>query len=344
MKRLFHSLLWTVAALLFFLLLGFGYVWINEWTPATEEVVCSDPGAHAVLPDTLTLLTWNTGYAGLGDDMDFFMDGGKNARTSRERTAENLRAITDFLASCNVDIILLQEVDRHSRRTYHTDQFAHYQNALPDYHGYFAYNYKSSFVPVPALSPTGRVEAGVAIFSKIPAGQVVRHQYDSGFSFPVRLFNLKRCWLTAGFQCSDGLPIWIGTTHNSAYESGGMRRQEMTQLNDWLTNDASGSVRRAIVGGDWNQTPPGYAASAAETENAWFAVQPIIGADFLSYHSDTSTPSVRYLYEPLTDSTTRSVTDFFVAGFGRCIAIKTIDLGFRHSDHNPVVATFVLEK
>ena len=70
------------------------------------------------LPDTLTILSWNIGYAGLGDNMDFFYDGGRRVRDSRERTARNLKEIVETISRVNPDIALLQEVDLDSRRSY----------------------------------------------------------------------------------------------------------------------------------------------------------------------------------------------------------------------------------
>ena len=336
MKRFFHATLRTVGAVIALLLAGFGYVWVNEWRPADEEVVYSNPEEAFPLPDTLTVLTWNTGYAGLGDDMDFFMDGGKGVRTSRERTEENLHRITEFLASCDADVILLQEVDRHSRRTYRTDQFAAYQKALSGYHGYFALNYKSPFVPVPLRAPVGRVEAGIAIFSKIKPQQVKRHQYKSAFPFPVRLFNLKYGWLVAAYP-SGGAWVHIGVTHNTAYDAGGMRKIEQEQLYGWL----AGTEGAALIGGDWNQTPPGYIPSVPEVENPYFSLPSIADDDRLSFAFDDSAPTVRYLYEPLTEKTTTSTIDFFITKGFVCEGVKVIDLGFKNSDHNPVVGVFV---
>ena len=34
----------------------------------------------AALADTISLLTWNIGYGGLGQEMDFFYEGGKRVR------------------------------------------------------------------------------------------------------------------------------------------------------------------------------------------------------------------------------------------------------------------------
>ena len=344
MKRFIHTILWTIAAILAILLLGFGIVWINEWQPAPDEFIYRSDNI-SVLPDTLTILSWNTGYAGLGDDMDFFMDGGKGVRTSRQRTEENLRAITDFLVSCDADIILLQEVDRDSRRTYRIDQFAHYQEALPDYHGYFAYNYKSPFVPVPLHTPTGRIEAGLAVFSKFLPEKVARYQYPSRYKLPERLFLMKLGLLGIWFTTASGRDILIANTHNTAYDDGGMRTREMEWMRENLAPEEQHLL--SITGGDWNQNPPGYISRSDETDNPYFSPLQIKNGFFppgWEFVYDASTPTNRYLYEALTDSTTRTTLDFFLASPGiRCLQVETIDLGFRNSDHNPVIATFIIE-
>jgi endonuclease/exonuclease/phosphatase family metal-dependent hydrolase len=311
---------------------------LTEWRPRPSEIVAAGDRAGR-LADTIRILSWNTGYAGLGDDMDFFMDGGARTRTSPRRAAENLEAIAEFLAACDADILLLQEVDRDSRRSYHTDQFAEYQAVLPDYHGSFALNYSAPFVPVPLRAPLGRVESGVAVFSRIEPSQVIRYQYDSRFAFPVRLFNLKRCWLAAEFRTARGTPVWVSVTHNTAYDTGNMRTVEMEQLHRWL-----GERGPSITGGDWNQNPTGYTPSAAEVSDRHFSPLPIPEDPRFRAVFDASTPTVRYLYEPLTGATTRSVIDFFlISSRVECLGVETIDLNFKNSDHNPVVATLRVE-
>lgn len=317
------------------LILFIAISWVVEWRPIPQEVVYQrdeNDVAAALLPDTLTVLTWNIGYGGLGAGMDFFVDGGKQTRTSCEKTEENLAEIGRFLVDSNADIILLQEVDRNSRRTYGIDQFALLQDRLQENNAYYALNYNSLFVPVPLRAPLGRVASGVAVFSRIRPEQVVRYQYDSRFSFPVRLFNLKRCWLALHFKSMQGNDVWISGTHNTAYDTGGMRTMEMEQLYNWLSDKSL-----TITGGDWNQNPPGYIPSAVELEDPHFSLQSIPQNPDFQYISDSSTPTVRYLYEPLTENTTKSVIDFFVLSKGfKCLKVKTIDLGFQNSDHNPV--------
>ena len=89
MKRILSAIGRLIVGLLFLALLGFVCVWIGEWTPAPEETVYAGDGAAAILPDTLTVLTWNMGYAGLhafgrrGKRSAFFAAAGRPERLSR---------------------------------------------------------------------------------------------------------------------------------------------------------------------------------------------------------------------------------------------------------------------
>lgn len=331
MKRFLKLSLWVIGVAAAFVLF-IAFAWVTEWRPKPQEIVYEGDQGDT-LPDTITLLSWNIGYAGLGSDMDFFMDGGTKSRTSIEKSEENKEEIARFLAASHADIILLQEVDRDSRRSYGVDQFALFQELLPDYHGYFALNYQSPFVPVPIRAPMGKVSSGMAVFSRFLPMQVTRYQYDSRFSFPVRLFNLKRCRMDAIYRTKQGIHAHIGTTHNTAYDTGNMRSIEMEQLYNGMINN-----ELTVIGGDWNQNPPGYTPTAAEVNDPHFSPQPIPqNADF-QYIYDAATPTVRYLNEPLSMGTIKSIIDFFVLSKGmEVLEIRTIDLKFRHSDHNPVL-------
>jgi endonuclease/exonuclease/phosphatase family metal-dependent hydrolase len=348
-----------IGSLLLLLLLALFGLWATQWRPRAETVLFPVQEAQAtpvpqspqavsgqLTSDTLTILTWNTGYAGLGREMDFFMDGGRQTRATREQTEENLRKITGFLQQSGADILLLEEVDRHSRRSYSIDQLAAYREALPEYVGFFAPNYDSPYVPIPLREPLGRVQSGVVLFSKVAPEVVTRFQYPGGYGFPRQMFDLKRCLLQAQFLAPDGRALYVGVTHNSAYDNGSMRSAEMGWLQDHLTGlAAAGGL--SITGGDWNQNPPGYTPSAREVDDRHFSPKAIPAELFDSgwhFASDPQTPTVRYLYEPLTEQTTRSTIDFFLTSPGiECLSVKTIDLGFANSDHNPVIAKFKIK-
>lgn len=80
--------------------------------------------------------------------MDFFYDGGKRVRDSRERTTANLARIVLTLQQIDADIMLLQEVDRSSHRTYRIDEAELIGNAFPEYTSFFVYNYRAWCVPM----------------------------------------------------------------------------------------------------------------------------------------------------------------------------------------------------
>ncbi len=374
MKKILRIVLWLLAAVVAVVLIFIGVMWAMEWRPAdvepaltrvaapseeiayglsgdSEQNVADRSAAQERLADTLRrgdtlrVVSWNIGYAGLGDDMDFFADGGRSTRTTRERTEANLRGIIAFLKeqASDADFILLQEVDFDSHRSYRLHEYDLIAAALPQMRGWWAYNYVSGFVPVPFRAPMGRVEAGQVIFSRLQPAEVLRYQYPGGFPFPVRLFNLKRCMLSAAFPLAGGGTCYVNNTHNSAYDSdGSLRGGEMRFIKDFTARRP-----QSVTMGDWNSAPPGYTIPEAALNDRFFRLMALSVDDAPGggrFAFDTATPSVRYGYEPYDPATTTTaVVDFALCGAGiEPLGIETIDLGFRYSDHNPVVFSFVI--
>lgn len=330
----------TIPITLFTALLGVSLT--TEYSPNKIETIYSGDG-DTVMSDTITLLSWNIGYCGLGDDMDFFYDGGSSMRTSKERTQQNLECIVTFLESMSsVDFILLQEIDIDSHRSYGINQLEAIESALLNHTAYFAYNYKSLFVPIPITDPMGGVESGLALLSKYRPTTIERHQYPGSFSFPVRLFNLKRAALKASFKTKGAEELVIINTHNSAYDDGGMRNAELAYLDSILIKTPLG-----IVAGDWNSTPDGYVQSTQESQNQYFQPlsldQSIFSCEYKTLY-DASVYSNRYGYEPYRKgSTTETLLDFaLVSKSIEPISVETIDLGFSNSDHNPILITVAI--
>ena len=339
-NRSLRKIVWgLLGGLLGVVLLFFGGAWVLEYRPAEQEVVyqSEEPG-H--LPDTLTLLSWNIGYAGLGDNMDFFYDGGTRVRDSRERTEANLEHIIAVLQATDADVMFLQEVDRCSKRTYYISEVDRLQAAFPDYTLTFAYNYKARWVPIPVGRPMGRVESGLVMLSRVKPIEAVRYQYPSAFPFPERMFNLKRCLLAASFLSVRGDTLMLADTHNTAYDTGGMRTQEMNFLRDWLAGmDRNGQA--FVVGGDWNQYPPGYVPRPEELSNPYFQPEGIDARGFepwARFVYDTLSPSLRYLDRPYGPESLTTLTDFFLlSDRWQVLSIQTLPEAFASSDHNPVL-------
>lgn len=338
--------------LLIIVVLFFALSYAFEYRPdPIEAATCSatasadtgySTGVPDILPERIRIMSWNIGYAGLGDNMDFCVDGGEKVRDSKERTEQNLNDIIAQLQQQDADIYLLQEVDVKSHRTYGINQVEAIAKAFPEHYAYFAPNFKVWFVPSPLKEPIGSVHSGLVILTRIKPLAVRRIQYPSSFSWPVCMFNLKRCLLEADFKTPEGTIVHIGNTHNTAFDTGGMRMAEDEFLKSRIAAQAA-KGELFLIAGDWNQCPPQYKPTTRELENKFFSPEILdtIGiSKFAQIQCDTLRRSMRYndrLYDA--ETSTKSVLDFFLLSKDGIIPadMKIIDLDFHSSDHNPII-------
>ena len=110
LKTILKISLYTIL-LAIVLLAGF-FLWamITEYRPDTVELI--EENHHTqIIPDEFVIAIWNIGYAGMSAEMDFFMDGGRQTRITKEQTQSNMRHIVATLDTLPADFILLQEVE-----------------------------------------------------------------------------------------------------------------------------------------------------------------------------------------------------------------------------------------
>jgi len=331
------------------------YAIVSDYKPDEKELL-SQPENPSVLKDSsvYTLLTWNIGYAGLDKEMDFFKDGGTKVITPEDNFRENNSAIADFLMDNNtVDFILLQEIDRKSKRSYHTDQYLELSEKLPGHIPFFAKNYDVFFVPVPPSNPMGKVESGIAAYSKYTPVSSVRYSLPGDFGFPTQLFYLDRCFMVSRYRIENGKELVLINTHNEAFDEGGnIREAQMESLKKFVMNEYN-SGNYVIVGGDWNQYPPDFKPdfSANKVFTGKFGNFNLTGieSDYMpgdwKWIYDPTTPTVRTLtaaYDPA--STPTSVCDIFLISPNlESVSVKCHHLGFTNSDHNPVIIQIKLD-
>ena len=172
MKTFLKTLLIIILVLIVGFILLIAYASITNYRPAPQEEIVKNDNP-TVIPDSaqLSFLSWNIGYAGLSSDMDFFYDGGKQVRTSRQHVISNIHNIGSLLRQNDtMDFILLQEIDRKSKRSYYYNEIDSFSAQLPAFNHEFGMNYDVFFVPVPPRSPLGKVKSGIITFSKfVPA-------------------------------------------------------------------------------------------------------------------------------------------------------------------------------
>lgn len=341
LKRVFRFIL----VLIILLALGFAgiivYALISDYNPkATEEIFSSDRPDKLSDTTEISLLTWNIGYCGLDKEMDFFYDGGKKVITPKEKFNENIEAVKTFIGNNDsIDFLLVQEIDKNSKRSYSINEFDIIRKILDTHHSFFATNYDVFFVPVPPSSPMGKVLSGVATFSKYWPSSSVRYQFPGKYGFPKQLFMLDRCFLLNRYPLENGKELLVINTHNEAFDPGQIRKTQMAFLKEFLLSEY-GKGNYIITGGDWNMSPPGFEPefSINKVKMDQMSMDP----DFLppdwKWIYDNRTPSDRTViaaYDPATTSTT--VIDLFLLSPNiKYISVDCIDLGFENSDHNPV--------
>ncbi len=351
----FFAILLGVPLLLFIGLIIF--LSITEFSPEKTE----DLEIHAEAKATKTLETnkririasWNIGYTALGAKQDFFMDGGSmSIPESKEDSLENLNGIIKGLKGFNADIILLQESDRCSRRSYYINQ----QEKVSESENMAyasAINYKCAFVPYP-IPLTGKVESGLATYSHYKISEAKRESLPVTFKWPVRIAHLKRCLLVSRFPLKSGKALVLVNLHLEAFDDGPGRLAQTKVLMDILKEEyAKGNY--VIAGGDFNQTFPNSRPNAfALQEGRWHPgtlTQDMIPENW-SYASDESAPTCRSTHAPYTpalkdENIKKNWQHYLLDGFilspnVKLEKVKTMDNDFLYSDHNPVYMDFIL--
>ena len=300
----------------------------------------------------ITVLTWNMGYGGLDERQDCYLDGGKGVDAeSKEKVLENTIAIENTIKGYNPDIIFIQEVDINSKRSYKTDELTHLKTAFSEdvYQNSFALNFKAGFIPIPLYNPIGKVEAGIASFSKYQMSTSTRVQLPIPFTWPVSLLNLKRCLLVNRIKI-DGSDKELVTInfHLEAYDDGEGKAKQLKQLMDIIKEEYD-KGNYVIAGGDFNQTFSNVDLSKYPKRNDW--VCPIINVDdydYVTFNMDDRTPTCRSLYKTYYDSDKPNHQFYMIDGFIvtnniKVNTIETIDLDFKNSDHNPVIMNIKLQ-
>lgn len=300
------------------------------------------------IDSSLNIMIWNIGYGGLGKESDFFYDGGTTVRMDEPIVRKNVQgALRTITASDSIDVFLLQEVDTSASRSYGIDQYEMFGKNLPEYNSSFALNYNVGFVPIPLTEPMGKVQAGLATYSKMKPTECMRYQFPSSYSWPNRIYFLDRCCMLSRFPTSTGNDLVLINTHNSAYDDGSMKKAEMGYLKDLVISEYE-KGNYVIVGGDWNQGPPEMKMDQFFPPNiSSDQMGSTISSDFLpgwNWSFDSKVPTNRSLLKAFNpDSTRQQLIDFFLLSPNLMVeSCKTIDQQFEFSDHQAVVMKVTL--
>jgi len=348
MKKAFKYFLFLVLFIIVVLGGLILYATLSDYKPEKELVLFeSDSSTVVKLDDEISLMIWNIGYCGLDKDMDFFYDGGKQVRSSKFQVQENIISVGEFLIDqYQTDFFLLQEIDRSSKRSYKENELEIFGNLYSNFHKSFAKNYDVFFVPLPPTSPMGKVNSGLLNMSRDEPKSSTRYSFPGNYSWPKGLFMLDRCFLVNRYNVEDGKELLIINSHNSAYDDGSLRKEQMDYLKEFLLKEYTNG-NYIIMGADWNQCPPGlgksYSGYLFDNVNIMEISEDYLPENW-TWLFDNKVPSNRRLQIPFDkDKTLTTIIDYFLLSPNvEAITVEGLDLKFVNSDHNPVRAKVIL--
>ena len=337
------GILFLLMAILFSTFLAF--LTIAEYRPQpVEPALSGGAGDNTLLNDnTLRILTFNTGYASLGRDASFLMDGGEGTGTANLQTVQaNQAGIQEILREADADIYMIQEIDRASSRTDYENQLEIYGSVLPEHQWQYAPNFLCKFVPYPLQAPFGQMDSGVATYSRFAVQQAQRISLPNPFAWPIRTANLKRCMLATWIPLENtDAQLVVINFHLEAYDDGAGKQAQTSQLLQLMQQEYE-KGNYVIAGGDFNQIFPEVNTLVKPTSE-WVPgdLEPLpVEMQDWRYVYDDSTPTCRLLnqsYAPEDPLTQYYVIDGFIVSPNlEVMQVKTLDEGFVFSDHNPV--------
>ncbi len=348
LKVILKTVLGIVIAVVVLAVLALGALTALEYRPKDVEKVEAPNGSTALETGReFTIMSYNTGYAGLGASEEFFMDGGNKTRADNKETVEGfMHGIAEELKAQNADIYILQEVDTGSKRSYFIDETAYYKEALGLPFD-FAYNFNTFYLPYPIPDTMGKVKSGLATYTSYAVDSAERIQLPVPFSWPMRTMNLKRCLLINRLPVSgtDNELVLINL-HLEAYDSGEGKIAQTKMLYDVITSEvAKGNY--VIAGGDFNQTFPGAHLYEAVMDGLWMpgTLDDNLPEGF-RFVFDEKEPTCRSLDRPYTGCENPQyyiIDGFIVSSNVNVTSLEVLDTGFANSDHRPLKLVFSLD-
>lgn len=285
---------------------------------------------------TLDLMIWNIGYGGLGAGSDFVSDGGEHMfPPSRAAVRENAAAIEAFLREHqdSADIVLMQELARGGPVNYWVDVKAHVDRALAGRDRTFFADFKTRLLPWPL-----RLVHGQGLYARnavAEPGIVALPAEDAG------IFGVRRRYVAPYVRLAGPENWTIASVHLAAFdEDAAVRTRQLRELLAWAQSEYQ-SGRRVVLGGDWNFqiAETNFPHTTDERFLFWLFPFP---EDALPegwrIAADAAIPSVRTNHQPYTpgENYVTTIDGFIVSPNVAIESVSGYDLGFEHTDHQPV--------
>ena len=333
-----------IGAIGFFLVMCGLFLYNRRTVPKYDPLANSGADNQTYTGTHLTVLTWNIGFAALGENADLFIDGGKSLRALPKGAIETAaKAVADKLADCDADAILLQETAGAGFLTRGVDVQKYMTASLPGYSQCFWSDFQTRFIPPPL-----KLCHGMASFCRhrLSQSNVLDLPQDPFYYFGF----LKKYYgaIVQEYPIEGEAGVWLVINiHLSAFDEGAnIRKQQMATLFNYAQK-AYEAGHYVVIGGDWNMRLSKTNFPHKATGNAVFEgfdlTQENIpkGWAIITDHKTASLRSLSSAY--VKGQTYTSIVDGFVISPNVSVdTIETSDLGFKHTDHHPVFARFAI--
>ncbi len=303
-----------------------------------------------------TAVSYNLGFGAYTADFTFFMDGGKESRARSEESVKNCISKTSkFALSYEPDLVLFQEIDTDSTRSFHVDEREILYSLFDEegaYDSVFAENYHSAYLMYPLLKPHGASNSGLVTESRFDISSSLRRSLPIATDFN-KILDLDRCYSISRIPVSNGKELVIINTHLSAYGTDADQGNEQLEMifADMKAEYDKGNY--VICGGDYNHDFTGNSREYFNPGNgdsfSWCQPFPdaVIPEGFskCTDYDEGMVPSTRNTDIPYSEeSFTVTLDGFIVSDNVTCTYVQNIDAGFEYTDHNPVVMKFILDE
>jgi endonuclease/exonuclease/phosphatase family metal-dependent hydrolase len=205
----------------------------------------------------LKVMTFNLSFAyGVGNE------GLKRSDWTKDIMGKQLDQLVNLINEDEIDLVLLQEIDFDSQRSFHIDQLNYLVKKTQLKFSSKAVSWKQNFIPYPywpLLKKFGQINSGGAILSRYPILDEEIHLLEKPKSNPwwYNIFYLYRYFQICTINL-QGEKIDVINLHLEAYD-GENRREQIELLLNQITSkrrDQNEQVQTVLIGGDFNLLPP----------------------------------------------------------------------------------------
>jgi hypothetical protein len=316
------------------------YVMLNSNAVASvDDVVRRDTQSTQAAGEALNITVWNLGYGGLGRESDFVSDGGKHLfPPSRRAVQNNVAAINALIAREPADVIVFEEIAQGGPVNYWVNLKGQLDRTLADRSSVFFADFQTRLMPWPL-----HMRHGQAIYASyaIAGADVVPLPAEDTAIFGVRR---RYASVVARIPIEGREHGWtIASVHLAAFDpDAAVRTRQLHELLAWAQREYE-SGQHVVLAGDWNFqiAETNFPHRTEERFLFWLFrfPQDALGEGW-RIGADASVPSVRTNHQPYVagENYVTTIDGLIVSPNVAIESVANADLGFEHTDHQPVRA------